>query len=61
MVSKGHRQSDVVKYTPRQIAAWLEFAAAREFKERAMMLGDNAMAAQGAGKDIKKQIKDWTK
>jgi hypothetical protein len=44
--------------TPRQVHAWLALGAAREGRERAIGLGDMALAAQGEGDAIRKALRE---
>lgn len=47
--------------TPRQLAAYMHFATKREIAERMTKLSLVALASQGDGKAIKKQLADWDK
>jgi hypothetical protein len=54
----GHPPAAVWSYTPKQAFAWMTLGAARAKRERAMAIGDNALAAHGEGKHIKRAIED---
>jgi hypothetical protein len=53
----GHRPSDVWKYTPRRIAAFLFIAEKRRNQERIEAIHIGAMAARGDPKEVKKFLK----
>jgi len=42
--------------TPRQAYAWMMLGSARTQRERAMSIGDGALAAQGDGNQIKRAV-----
>lgn len=44
--------------TPRQIAAWLELGMVRHHAERAALIADVALAAQGKREDIQRVIRE---
>lgn len=49
----------MLRYTPRQIAAWLEAGMELHRQDMAMNFALAALAAQGEGKAIKKQIEEF--
>ena len=60
-MSNGHDSVQVWGYTPRTIAAYNALIAERQRRDAAMRLSVNALAAQGKGKDIQRQVKEWSK
>jgi len=52
----GHPIERIWKMTPRQAFAWMTLGSARTQRERAMTIGDTALAAQGEGKQIKAAV-----
>jgi hypothetical protein len=57
-VSWQHPFERIWQMTPRQVHAWLQLGAAREARERAIGLGDMALAAQGQGEAIRKALRE---
>jgi hypothetical protein len=49
----------VWELTPRQIEAYTQIAARRVLNERAQLLAITAIGAQGTGKSIESQLKEW--
>lgn len=46
--------------TPREIAGWMQYAAAKDKRDAAKRLSINAMAARGDHKVVKSKLKEWT-
>lgn len=57
----GHPPDAVWNYTPRQIAGFLSFAAARLKREQVRDLAVGFSAARGKPQDVKQQMKDLQK
>ena len=54
----GHPLAQIWEYTPRQAFAWMMLGSIRKRRERAVNIGDAALAAQGEGDKIKRAIDD---
>ncbi len=58
MISDGHAPGDVLRYTPRQVAAFVFIATQRRRREMAEQLQVHSVAAQGEGKTIREMMKE---
>jgi hypothetical protein len=58
LVRLGHSSKEVMRYTPRQIAAWLHYGELDRRLEMADQLVIGMNAARGDPDDVSKQIKD---
>lgn len=50
-----------MRFTPRQIAGFLELGAARRKHDAAVQLAINALAAQGESKTINKRLRELSR
>lgn len=55
-----HPVERIWQMTPRQCFAWLVLGAERHARERAEMISDLSLAAQGSGDAIKKAMRELT-
>lgn len=58
MIALGHPPDAVWGYTPRQLAAYLFIANRRRKRELSEQLAINALAAQGDGEALKRQMRE---
>lgn len=60
-MAAGHPLSEVLGYTPRQVEGLLFLAERRQTKDAALSLSIAAAGARGDPKEVRSQVKKWSK